>query len=535
MRMHLLAFFVICSHALSAQTTQPAYDSARAILDRGELEKAIPYFETVMTNGDEALKRKTINYLTETWVGGKHAISLSKSVKSYGKLLSDYMSATFAGKESTMNAADHYTAGMIFWSFAYAGSKGATTKAVTQLNMAAQKGYSGAVIHLAAAVRQLKNQDPSIQWGDIINLYTQAAAIQKSPQPLIDLANSKVADLVWGSFDKKQTAAQRDTIKDVFFMSLYNITQVIPDSFHVAVAWFWERSMGTAIQDTMVSNLMKDYFARAPLPQGSPARKGQAWHHLYEYFYDPTPKNMTVRTEIMNKLKEFYNNEQELLGVISEFVVTAKTNDIGYGMSYDSKWLTFFTPALVDQPERLFTAAAMTDQDFLPFLEKNQPASRFSKPIADGYRKRFDRLFEIAGGKNIDAKYQFALAEVGSAANMRLIEKLAAYPEICKSSAIKQAYADLAVLKNLASYGSTGANIPIDFTELPKVYENWSAADKKSYNRQYVNLLLKYIQEVISSGRNVNSLASATGKVTLDFNDYDKAQKAITQISAALK
>ncbi|MCF6403102.1 hypothetical protein L3C95_09470 [Chitinophaga filiformis] len=505
------------------------------MLDRENVEQAISYFQTVMDQGDEALKRKTINYITETWVSANSPIALSKSRLSYAKFLSDYMNATFKGKESTMNADDHYTAGLIFWSFAYSGALNQTSRAISQLNAAARGGNTDAVLYLAAAVKQMKNQDPGIQWGDIIDLYTQAAIVKKTPQPLISLGNSKLADLKWSTFNKFKTAADLDTARNIFLASLNNVMQAVPDSFHVAVNSFWERSFSGSTPDTAVTNLIKIYFAQVTVPSSSPARKGFAWHRLYEYFYEAMPEKNTTRPAIMKELKAYYNNDRELLAVIADFLNTAQPGEMGFALSIDSKWLTAFSPMQVNDPESFFSAAAMTDQDYLAFLEKNQPASRFTKQIAQGYRKRFNQLFDIATSKIINDKYKMALAEVGSSANMRLIETLAAYPDISGNSAIKYVYADMAVLNNLSSYVSLGGGIPMRFDELGKVYNKWSAADKKGYNRQYIDFLLEKVQELVTSRKSVNSLAQATGKSTLDFNDYDKAQKTIDQITAALQ
>jgi hypothetical protein len=535
MRIFLLAICGMFCNVCLAQTPENAFDTASAMLNRKEVEQAIPYFQIVMDQGDEALKRKTINYIAETWVSAESPIALSQSKLSYGKLLSDYMNATFKGKESTMNAGDHYTSGLIFWSFAYSGAVKQTSRAIYQLNAAVRAGNTDAVYYLAAAVKQMKSQDPGIQWGDIINLYTQAAVVKKSPQPLISLGNSKLGDLKWSVFDKSKTAADLDTAREVFLMSLNNVMQAIPDSFHIAINSFWKRSFGDDTQDTVVSNLIKTYFARVNVPSSSPARKGLAWHRLYEYFYDATPEKNTNRPAIMKALKDYYNNDRELLTVIADFLNTAQPNEAGFALSIDSKWLTFFSPMQVNDPESFFSAAARTEQDYLAFLAKNPPASRFTKQIAQGYRKRFNLLFDIAISKNINEKYKYALVDVGSSLNMHLIEKLSAFPDVSGSSAVKYVYADMAALNNLSSYASLGGGIPIKFDELRKVYSNWSAADKKGYNRQYIDFLLKQMQELVNSGKSLNSLAQATGKSTSDLNDYDKAQKTINQIIAALE
>lgn len=535
MRFFLLAICALCCNVCLAQTPKSAFDTARAMMQRKDIAQAVPYFQTVMASGDEALKREAINYISETWVSGKVSISLSKSATSYGRLLSDYMGATFSGKESTMNAADHYTAGLIFWSFAYSGASDKLGRAINQLNAAASAGVTDAIFYLAEAVKQMKNVNPAVQWGDIINLYTQAAVARKSPEPLIGLGNAKLGDLMWSNFGKAPKPADIDTAKDVFLMCLYNVMYAMPDSFHIAIDRFWSRSFGMDNQDTAVTNLIKTYFSRVAVPANSPARKGLAWHRLYEYFYDATPKNDSMRGSIMNTLRTYYNNDRELLAVITEFLDTVTSNDAGYALSIDSKWLTFFPPIQVNDPERFFSVAAMTEQNYLAFLEKNAPANRFTKQIEQGYRSRFNILFDIISGDKVAAEYRYALGDFGSLRNMQLMEKLSAFPDIRNSSAIKYVYADMAILNNLSSYASSGGGIPIRFDELPKVYSKWSAADKKGYNKQYIKFLLKQVQTLVNSRQNINSLAQAAGKSTLDLNDYNKTQKTIDQIAAVLE
>lgn len=530
MRIILMGISILLYTACFSQTTKITFDTARAMLNRGAVEEAIPYFQKVMAEGDEALKRTTINYLTTEWVNGKCPIAVSKSVSSYGKLLNDYMRATFAGKESTMNTADHYTAGLIFWAFAYSGALAELDRAIYQLETAARGGNSEAIFYLARVVNQKKKNNPEIQWLDVINLYTQASIALKTPQPLIELGNSSLNDVRW----HYKKAADLDTAREVFITCLYNVMQTMPDSFHIAVNSFWESGFSRGNQDTAISNLIKTYFARVTVPSNSPVRKGLAWHHLYEYFYDNTPPNDTIRGKIMNKLKSYYNNDRELLAVIADFLNTSQPNE-GFALSINSKWLSFFSPMQVSNPESFFSAVAKTEQDYLAFLEKNAPASRFINQIAQGSRKRLDILFDFIFRKKMDEKYWYALGYNASSISVRNIEKLSAFPDIRNSSAIKYVYADMAVLNNISFYLSTKGGIPIQFNELPNVYSNWSAADKKGYDIQYIKFLLEKVQQSVNLRISGNSLAEAAGQATLDLNDYDKAQKTINQISILFK
>ncbi|WP_147320075.1 hypothetical protein [Chitinophaga silvisoli] len=534
MRIVMLIACILCCHLSFSQSPEIAFDTAKAMLERRDVASALPYFQTVMAQGNERLQRKTINYIAETWVTDISPIALHKLNSSYGKLLSDYMNATFRGKESTMNAGDHYTAGLIFWSFAFSGLNTNTSKAIYQFKTAFDAGYTQAVVYLAAATKQMKNQDPSVQWAQIIKLYSLASIVQNSPLPLIRLANSQVAGMQRGFSDSPDKAAQKDTARDVFFKCLDNIIKEMPDSFHLAVNTFWERGFQFDTQDTMVTNLMKNYFTRVNIPATSPARKGLAWHRLYEYFYDATTEKQKEGSPIINNLKKYYNNDRQLLTDIADFLHSAEPNKVGFALGINSKWLSAFSPMQVDSPDRFFAAAAMTEQDFLGFLAKNEPAGRFTGAIAAGYHRRFDILFDIASTNEIESKYRYAIVDVTSTQNMRLIEKLAAYPEISNSSAVKYTYADMAVLNNLASYASNGGGIPISFNELPNVYRKWTQADKQGYERQYVDFLLKKVQELVNTGKSTNSLALATGKQSLDLNDYDKAQKTINEVVLAL-
>lgn len=516
MRIIFLGISALFYTTCFSQTPNIAFDTARAMLERSEVSQALPYFETVMGKGDEALKRTTINYLTEQWVNGRSLIAVSKSANSYGNLLANYMSATFKGKESTMNAADHYTAGLVFYALAYSGALGELRKAIYQLDAAAKGGHTDALYYLARVGELMKNQEPSIQWEEIIDLYTRASVAKKTPQPLIEFGNSKLDDLRW----KYKKAADLDTSLNIFFVCLRNVMKALPDSFHVAVNSFWEKSFSFSRegQDTSTSNPIKIYFAYVTVPSNSSARKGLAWHRLYEYFYDNTSKNDTVRGKIMSELKSYYNNDRELLADIADFINTATPNDAGFALSINSKWLTFFSPMQVSNPESFFRAAAKTEQNYLAFLEKNAPASRFTSPIAQGYRERFNILYNLISNKKVGAKNRYTLGD-GSLTNMRLIDKLSALPDIRNSSAIKYVYADMAVLNNLNSIVGSGA-IPAGFNELPNVYGNWSAADKKGYDTQHINLLLKTVQELA---------------IFLNQNESEKVQKTIKQVLTLIK
>ncbi|MDP3129308.1 MAG: hypothetical protein Q8M81_12495 [Sediminibacterium sp.] len=534
MKHFVLAMAILFTVPLFSQSTLVSLDTARAMLSRNEAEKALPVFQQLMTGTDAATQRAIVNELTELWVNGKGGIALSKANLGYGKLLSDYMNAALVTKGNNMSAADHYTAGMIFWAFGYSGASNQVQKAVNQLDAAARGGNTDALFYLAEAVRTLKNKVPVISWGDILGLYTRASEEKKTPRPLITLGNTKLSELSLSYMRNGKTAADLDTAKNVFWMSLNNLAQTVPDSFHVAVNYFWGRAFGFDKQDTTVSNLMSAYFSKVAIPVTSPAKKGVAWHYLELFFYDNSPKHDTTRARVMKALKTYYNNDRELLGVISEFLLSAEPNIMGHALSINSKWLSYFTPMQVADPTQFFRAAAATEQDFISFLEKNPSATQYTKDIAQGYRDRFNILFDIISGKTIDPKTSFALGGVASSISKFVIDKLSAFPEIRNSSAIKYAYADMAVLDNLSNYGGSGF-IPVGFNQLPAAFANWSVADKQGYKTHYLDYLLKNVQQMVTSGKNTNALAQATGKSNPDLTDYDKAQATIDKIRMVLK
>jgi hypothetical protein len=537
MKHFVLAIALLFSLPSFSQSTQVNFDTAKARLSRRDADKALPVFQELMATADAATKRIVIDYLTEHWVdASKGGIALSKSVTDYARLVSAYVAATFTGKESGMNANDRYTAGMIYWALAYSGMKGNELKsAINQLGLAAQQGHVNASYYLAEAASTLKTRDPGVSWDDVLDLYTRASMAKKSPRPLIKFGNNRLNAVKWSNSSKDKKAADLDTARNLFGASLNNIIEVIPDSFHVAIDYFWSVALQFDSQDTSLTNLLTSFFIQRPIPPTSPAKKGLAWNYLYQFFYDDGPKNDTLRGRIMNGLKQYYNNDRELLAVITEFLDKAEPNDIGYAKSVNSKWLSYFTPMQVSDPERFFKAAAFTEQDYRSFLEKNAPANRFANAIAQGYRDRFDILFSIATGKVIADEYKFSLSSFASGLSMRVIEKLkTSYPDIYNNSAVKYVYADLAVLDNLCNYARTG-QVPVGFDQLPAAFANWSNNDKLGYKRRYIDFFLKQIQTLVNTGKNNKSLSQATGKTNLDLNDYDKAQATIDRIQAALK
>src|SRR4051812_1215617 len=97
------------------------------------------------------------------------------------------MNATFRGKKKNMTAADHYTAGLIFWSLGSSGALENIPKALTQFQMAYDGGHKQAIGYLASALAVYKKSDPTVPWSAVLEAYTIAASELKSMKPLTDL------------------------------------------------------------------------------------------------------------------------------------------------------------------------------------------------------------------------------------------------------------------------------------------------------------------------------------------------------------
>lgn len=529
-----LFFFLLLltTATLQAQTLKADFETGKALLIEKKEKEALPYFQKIMAANDEPLKRTMINFVTETWLDGRTNISFSKALVDYMKMVSNYMAATFSGKESGMGANDHYTAGLIFWSLGSHGAGSSTPRAVTQLTAAYQKGNKQALKYLPDAAAWLKKSDPSFLWKDVIEIYTVAAMELNTIKPLTKLGWDNYSDL--GNFSKISMAA-KDTAREVFLSSLNMTAEALPDSFYKAVDYFWVRTYTTlGRQDTVLTGLLNRYFSIYPQTQYQQARKGYAWHYLYKYFYENLPLNEVKRKEYMAKLKALYpNDESALLLVISEFLKENRSNILGLILSADAKWLNTFVPSTISFPNDFFYAASSTGQDFVPFLDKNPNVSVYSSSIVSGFRNRFNILFNIVNDDKEQIKITTAVVRIATDGSSELISKLLVRNDLKNISSLKHIQADMQILNNLASY-KKDLQLPMFFDELPSVFKNWSAADKSSYDSQYLDLLIETVQKNVNASKSNNWMAEAGGKNTLDFKDYDKAQKTLDKLKTIL-
>lgn len=53
---------------------------------------------------------------------------------------------------------------------------------------------------------------------------------------------------------------------------------------------------------------------------------------------------------------------------------------------------------------------------------------------------------------------------------------------------------------------------------------------KNSYDSQYLELLIELVQININESKNTNSLAETIGEHSLDYKDYEKAQKTLDKL-----
>ena len=533
MRITLFCVFMLTAFTLQAQTLKADFESGKALLLAKKEKEALPYFQKIMAANDEPLKRTMINFVTETWLDQGTTIAFSKALKDYVLLVNQYMGATFSGKESGMNANDHYTAGLIFWSLASNGMNSETRRAVTQLNAAFQKGNKQALKYLPNAAAWLKKRDASVPWASVIEIHGIAASELNTIKPLTELGWSNYSDL--GNFSKL-SKAEKDTAKEVVLASLSMAAQALPDSFYKVVDYFWLRtySFFDGRQDTVLTGLLNKFFSGINTSQVQQARKGVAWHYLYKYFYENRPRSNEMRQELMTKMKVLYpNDESALLLVISEFLKEPRSNTIGLMLSADAKWLNSFKPATLPFPEKFFYAAALTEQNFILFLDKNPNVSPNTASIVSGFRMRFLNLFSILNDNKEDRKITTATVNVATNGSSELISKLLERNDLKNVSSLKHLQADMQILQNLSRY-MRDLQLPMFFDELPLVFKNWSKADKSSYDSQYLKLLIVEVQQNINESKSNNWIAEAGGKNTLDFKDYDKAQKALDKLKTFL-
>ncbi len=523
MRVTIFCMCMFTAFALQAQTLQKDLETGKALLQAKKEKEALPYFQKIMASTDEPLKRNMINFVTENWQNGN--ISFSTALKEYVTLGSQYMTATFSGKEARMNANDHYTAGLIFWSFVSSGLNSYALKAVSQLGSSYQKGNKQALHYLPDAMAWLKKRDGNVTWTDVLQIHGEAATVLNTIKPITKLGWSNYSDL--SSFSQLSTS-QKDTAKQILQATLELAVQALPDSFYKVVDYYWLRTYNTfGRQDTLLTGLLNRFFLTTELAQVKQARKGMAWHYLYKYFYENLPRNNDVRLGLITKLKALYPREENaLLLAISEFLKEAKGNIFGIMLSADAKWLNSFTPATITFADKFFYAAALTEQDFIPFLDKNPDASSTTAAaIASGFRMRLLHLFGILNDNKENLKVTTSTVNIATKSAAEMISKLLERNDMKNIAALKHARADMKILENLSRY-MKDMQLPMFLDEVPVVFKNWSVSDKSSYDSRYLKLLIDTIQPVVSEGKKGNN--------PLDLKDYDKAQKTLNELKVYL-
>ena len=521
MRIAIFCMFMFASLAMQAQTLQADFETGKALLQGKKEKEALPYFQKIMASTDEPLKRTMINFVTETWLGYASVISFSRALKDYMVLANQYMAATFSGKEAGMNANDHYTAGLIFWSLASNGVISETRRAVVQLMTAYQKGNKQALNYLPDAMASLKESDASISWNDVLQIHGEAAKVLNTTRPITKLGWSKYSDL--SSFSKL-SKAQKDTAKEIVIATLYLTVQALPDSLHKVVDYYWLRTYNTfGRQDTVLTGLLNRGFLVTDPAQVKPVRKGVAWHYLYKYFYENLSRNNDERQGLITKMKALYPGEESaLLLVMSEFLKEAKGNTFGMMLSADAKWLNSFTPAAISFPEKFFYAAALTEQNFIPFLDKNPSApSITATAIASGFRMRLLNLFGILNDNKENSKVTTSTVNLATNSSADLLSKLLERNDMKNVAALKHVRADMKILENLSRY-MKDMQLPMFLDEMPAMFKNWSVADKSSYDSRYLKLLIETMQPIVSEGKGGNNL--------VDLKDYGKAQQTLNEL-----
>jgi hypothetical protein len=518
--MRIFILFVLLSAAGSALAqTQSDLATGRSLLFAKKYKEAVPHFEKIMSGTDESLKRATVNFITETWVDQPNDvhIALSGEIKSYGKILIDYMNATFNGKEANMTAADHYTAGLIFWSLGSSGALENIPKALRQFQIAYGGGHKQAVGYFASALAAYKKSDPSVPWSAILEAHVTAVSELKSMKPLTDLGWNNYKNFT--GWLAAKSPAERDTARDVFLSTLNIVAAQFPDSLYKVVDYYHRQSFLPDHQDTALVNLVDNFLAAAAnAPQ---TRKSIAWTYLYKFFYDLTPKTVEIRNELMKKIKALYaNDDKQVMDLIVAFINETDVNAIGYAMSLNSKWLGYFPPMKMGNARKFYYAAAVSDADFTSFIPVNEPVTDYLTSIVNGYEDKIRIFNEIitTGALNINAKA--ALGQVGTSINMAILQKLMALPALSNNSRLKYVYADMAVLNNYA-VAINKAQVPVQIDELANVFSRWTAAEKKGYDVKILTKLVVILQKI-------------RDEVPTSELDLDRLQKAMMKLKMEL-
>ena len=226
-------------------------------------------------------------------------------------------------------------------------------------------------------------------------------------------------------------------------------------------------------------------------------------------------------------MKALYPGEESaLLLVISEFLKEARGNTYGLMLSADAKWLNSFAPATVTFADKFFYAAALTDQNFIPFLDKNPNISApTAASIASGFRMRLLNLFGMLNDNKQNLKVTTSTVTLATNNASEMISKLLERNEMKNVTALKHVGADMKILENLSRY-MKDMQLPMFIDEVPAAFKNWSGADKSSYDSRYLKLLIETIQPVVNEGKGGNN--------PLDLKDYGKAQKTLNELKKYL-
>jgi len=525
MRIRLLLLLLVIGTASQAQNLSADTDSLKHLLDIREPKRALPYFKSVMGSADVGLKQKMINYVAEGWTSGDNGIPLSGVATQYGNLMIEFMNANFGGKQIA-DGKDQYTIGMIHLAYAYSGAAGHLDKALNFLGMATRGKHPNASYQLAHAVLLKKRSDPAISWNDVMEIYGYASVEKKDPSPLIELAHSYVYDYTtpWG----KQNQAAKDSARMIALTAFDVAKGAVPDSFYQLVNYFWSDALGMNRQDDKKVELLNFYFANTPYVDHPGVTRAFAFHYLYKYFYEHNhSKSPEARKPLMDTLRMLYKgNDAELVSGISFFINRAKPNNLSKALSVNSGWLRGIAPTTLSNSYEFYTAAAATEQDFLPWISKNPISPAMVPGIEKAYRKRFNQLFDLVADKEIFSKQIMAVSKVGASINTGILGQALRLPALSSSSKLKHALADYTILVNLLDF-YMGNTIPMELKSMPAVFTGWSTADKAGYDLQYLQYFLKNVGGEIQQSLSREQLAKAGGKTTMDLNDYAGAMKVI--------
>lgn len=516
----MLLLSCFCTYA----QTQSDLNTAGRLLLNKKYKEALPVFQNIMAGSDEALKRRAIDFLTDVWVNNTNEVymTLSGEVVPYAKLLQDYMNATFAGKESGMNTADHFTAGMVFWALGSAGIKSDVIRALSQFEMAYKGGNKNAALYFAQAYASFKRENPSIPWSEILNAYARGVEATHTIE--------KLKDFGWHHYTNSngwmaaKTKPERDTSRLLFFETLNIAGEILPDSLYKMVDYYRYRSFNPTDQDTVLTGHLNGYLANMPAElKAQPAfRKAIAWNYLYQFFYDLAPKTDEIRAAVMKKIKALYaNDDKAVVELISQFLNEANTNAFGYAYGMQSKWLQYFSPVKVNDADAFYRAVAMSDQDITAFGEANGPISDHVRALAEGYQRRLYVLHAIITSGALNERAKSAMGQTATSENIAVLKKLLAMPALKNNSDLKHIYADMAVLNNFA-YALNFGQVPVQIGELPGVFAGWTAADKSSYEAVYFNQLAAILNKIKTSAP-VSDL------------DYGRLTDAMKKLAAVFK